>query len=167
MSGTRANRDTVGIFSTNFTQILRNARLLDLRVFKPVILAQHPLERGATTTDHRILPPVKVTLSAIVQSADRKNTYRELNQLYLNGDTVSIQSNATVFTSMALSEMPHEESADMLNALTIGISFEQINFASSVFTIVPLNPQDSSIVPRGQIQSRPGPPANIVFGIAS
>src|ERR1700728_1764358 len=119
MTQSRMAKDAVGIYGKNFNQVLIRARIVKAVVEEPAKLMEHPLENGAVIVDHRIILPIKIELSTIMQAADYRNTYRELKQLFLNGTPLSIQTRSGTYTNQIVAEMPHEEDPAMYDALAV------------------------------------------------
>jgi hypothetical protein len=158
--------DTVGVFTSDFNQVFRAARIVDADVDEPAMLMEHPLETGATVTDHRIIKQVKIELSIVLQSRDYKNVYEEIKRIFLAGDLLSVQTRATVYTNQVIAELPHREDPQVYDALTVGLKFKQILFANAKFNVTPKSPSDSDTVTRGQVQPQIGRNSTAANGVA-
>lgn len=157
--------DEVGVFTQNFTQVFPRARIIRASIEEPSKTMEHPLETGAVITDHRIIQPIRIELSTILQASDYKSTYRQIKQLFLNGTLLLVQTKSSVYRNQLIAEMPHEEDPSMFDALAVAIKLKEAQFVSAQFGIVPQNPKDSASVDRGQVQPKPGGQGSILSGL--
>jgi hypothetical protein len=80
--------DLVGIFTQDFNQVFIRARPIKASVKEGAKSMEHPLETGATTTDHRIILPVEIELSMIMQAVDYRDTYEDIKQAFFKRHVV-------------------------------------------------------------------------------
>jgi hypothetical protein len=145
-----STQDFVGVFDANFNQVFTKARIL-----KPVVKPsakgmEHPLESGKTVTDHVIIEPLQLDLTMIITGFDLSNTYEEIFNYFHNFTLFTVQTKTTNYSNLYILEMPHEESPDQFDAVSIVLSFKQALIATSgTSTIVPKNPIDSDTINRG------------------
>jgi hypothetical protein len=148
--------DVTGVFTKNFTQIFSAARPMKASVRPSSKLMEHPIETGATTTDHRILLPIEIELSMILNSADYRNVYQQIAQVYNSAELLIVQTKASVFKNQIIAEMPHEEDPEMFDAIIVALKLKEVQFANTqVSTISPKNAANSSNVNRGNQQPNP------------
>jgi hypothetical protein len=145
--------DVIGVYDQNFNQVFKNARPMKA-VIKPAYQNMtQPLETGAVTTDHRIILPVEIELSVVIQGTDYKNTYQIIKNYAQNGTLLIVQTKTDIYRNQIFIERFHEESADMLNTVAMAIKMIEVLIVSTQITTVPKNPTDSSTVNRGNVQS--------------
>lgn len=164
MTTARSTTDAVAVYTQGYTQVFPRARILKATIDEPSKTMEHPLETGAIITDHRIILPIRIELVMILQSADYLNAYRQMKQLFLNATLLSVQTKATVYTNQLIAELPHEEDPDKFDALSVLLKFKQVLFATSIFSISPQNPQNSSTTNRGQQQTSFAGPSSQLNG---
>jgi hypothetical protein len=149
--------DVVGVFDQNYNQVFRNARPLKAVVKETSKSMEHPLESGATIVDHRVILPVEIELSLIVQSdpEDVQDIYRIIRQHWLNADLLNVHTLAGVYENQYITDLPHEESPDQYGTIVIGLKLKQLQFAVTQvmpITITPSAPSNSTSINRGNIQ---------------
>jgi hypothetical protein len=129
--------DIVGIFDANFNQLFTEARPLKAAIKEEAKLMTHPVETGASVTDHRIIQPVEIDLSLIVQSADYKSIYNRIKATYLNGDSLNIQTKTGVYKNMVIASIPHDEDPEMFDALTIAMKLTEVLYVTAQYAVLP------------------------------
>ena len=144
--------DYVAVFTQDFQQIFMEARAIKAVVKEQAKLMEHPVESGAIITDHRIILPVEIDLSLILQSPDYQNVYKAIRQYYLNGTLLVVQTRSGIYENQLISGMPHEEDPTQYDALAIALSLKQVQFVTAQFGVVPKNPKNSTTVNRGTQQ---------------
>lgn len=123
--------DTVGVFTQDFKQVFPLARPIKAVVKEEAKLMEHPLETGATTTDHRIIRPVEIEISLIIDSQAYLGIYEQIKQLYRNATLLVVQTKSGVYANQLIAALPHEENPDTFDVLTMAISFKEVQFAST------------------------------------
>jgi Dit-like tail protein len=150
-----AATDTVAVFDQSFSQVFPRARALKVVVKEDAKLMEHPVERGATTADHRIILPIEIELSFILQSPDYLDTYRAIKQYFLNATLLIVQTRSGTYQNQLISSMPHEEDPEQFDALAMAISLKQVQFVTPQFNVKPRKPSNSTVVDRGNLQPKP------------
>lgn len=143
--------DYVAVFTQDFTQVFPRARILKATVKEQAKVMEHPVETGAIITDHRIILPVEIELSLILQSADYADTYKTIRQYYLNATLLVVQTRSGIYDNQLIASMPHEEDPTQYDALTIALSLKQVLFVKATYGKAK-NPKNSSTVNRGTQQ---------------
>lgn len=153
----QTNTDVVGVFDQNFNQVFKDARPIKV-VVKPLSKAmQQPLENGATVIDHRIILPLEIELSLVVQADNVQDVYRSIFQYWTNATILNIHTRSGVYQNQFITEMPHEESPDQIDTLIIAVKFAQAKFANTQVSNIPIQPSkpaNSSTVDRGNLQPK-------------
>lgn len=155
--GTSTNaQDVVAVLDADLDQVFVNARALKLSINRSSKAMEHPIETGATITDHRIVLPVTAELAVVLSTADYKSVYQEIADLFRGGDVLTVQTRVESFPNMIIEKMPHEESGDMADGITVMISLKEAQFVTAQFATLPAvkvaRPKDSDTVQRGQQQ---------------
>lgn len=142
--------DSVAVFDQSFQQVFPQARSIKAVIKEESKVMEHPIETGGIITDHRIILPVTIELSLIVQSKSGiKEVYQAIKQYYLNATLLVVQTKSSVYENQMISSMPHEENPDQYDALAIALTLKQVQFATTRYSVVPKNPKNSSTVDRG------------------
>ena len=144
--------DTVAVFDQDFRQVFPSARALKAVVKENAKLMEQPVESGAVITDHRIILPIEIELSFVLQAQDYLDTYRAIKQYFLNGTLLVVQTRSGVYQNQLIASMPHEEDPAQYDTLVMAVSFKQVQFVTPQFTVRPQRPSNVSTVKRGEIQ---------------
>lgn len=146
--------DVVGVFDANFNQLFPNARAMKGRVKEGAKVMDHPVESGSTITDHRIIMPVEIDLDVMLSGADYRDTYARVREVFLGNDTVTVQTRTGSYANMLVAEMPHDEFADVADAIPMLIRLREVIFVTAQFQALPpakvAKKSDASTVKRGQ-----------------
>jgi hypothetical protein len=145
--------DQVQVLDQNFNQVFPLARAIKAVVKEEAKVMEHPLETGATITDHRIILPVEIELSFILPPSSYQDTYRQIRQFYLSATLLIVQTKSGVYYNQLISSMPHEENPDQYDALALALTLKQAQFATTKVDYSPKNVNQSSEVNRGAQQA--------------
>ena len=151
-----SSKDLVGVFNQSFTQVFEKARPLKATIKEEAKVFEHPIETGATITDFRIIQPIEIEISLMLNSEDYKSVYQQIRQLFLNGELLVVQTKAGVYDNQLIQAMPHEEDPAQYDAITLGLKLKQAQFVTPQFATLPRrqvrNKSNSSTVARGEQQ---------------
>lgn len=147
--------DYVAIFDADFQQLFSHARPVKVRVTEDAKVMTHPVENGSIITDHRVVLPITIEISLILQAADYKDTYKAIRQYYLSGKLLIVQTRAGTYKNQIIESMPHEEDPAQYDAITIALTLKQVQFVTAKYGVLPKNPTNSSTVDRGVQQPQP------------
>ena len=154
------SQDVIAVLGADLKQVFERAQTLKLTVLPSSKLMEHPLENGATIVDHRVILPVEAELSLMLVSADYPTVYKEVEDLFLRGVLLTVQTRVTSLSNMIIGKMPHDESADVYDGVTLALSLKEAQFVQPQFsTFKVARPKDASTVKRGQQQPTETPPA--------
>lgn len=144
----------VGVYTPKFVQVFPNARPLKVVVKLISKLMEHPVENGATITDHRVIQPIEIEMSVMLNSADYQEVYKDIRQYYLNATLLTVQTRSAVYSNMLIQQLPHEEDPEQFSAIPVAITFKQVLFAMTKFGVVPKKKVNTSTVNRGTQQAQ-------------
>lgn len=150
--------DSVAVFTQDYQQVFRSARILKATVKEEAKIMEHPVESGIVITDHRIILPVQVELSLILNSRDYQDVYETIRQLYLNGTLLVVQTKSGVYDNQLIESLPHEEDPAQYDVLTIALSLKQVIFVTAQYGVVPKSPNNSTTQKRGTQQGTEAAP---------
>ena len=152
--------DVVAVLKADFSQVFQNARAIKATVGRGSKAMEHPLETGATVTDHRIILPVTVDLSLLLTTENYRAVYQQVRDLFKRGELLTVQTRVDSFPSMLIEKMPHEETADILDGVALALSLKEAQFVQPQFSALKVRqPKDSNTVRRGQQQPTETPAA--------
>ena len=151
--------DVVGIYyNYTFYQLFQTARPVKANISRQRKVMDHPIEQGALVQDFAITLPVEIELALILNGDEYQAVYQEIKGYFLAGIPVSIQTKADVFPNMLLQGMPHEESADMFDAIPLALKLRQIQLVTVQYQALTqtqvTTPADQSTVSRGAQQPK-------------
>lgn len=155
-------QDVVAVLNKDLAQVFEKARAIKVAIGRASKAMDHPLETGATVTDHRILLPITAELSLILSSDDYRAVYQQIRELYTRGELLTVQTRVDSFPSMLIEKMPHEETGEMIDGVAVALSLKEAAFVTPQFSklkVAPNRSKDSKTVARGQQQPTEAPPA--------
>ncbi len=151
--------DEVGLFDDSFAQCFVDARPIKATVKESSKTMEHPLESGATTTDHRILLPVEIELPMMLPSTACRNTYAQIREAYRNGQAFSVQTKAGRYSNMFITDMPHEEAPDIFDSIKLSLRLKEILLVKAQYEKLTSqkvkNKSHASTVQRGEQSGKP------------
>lgn len=146
--------DTVAVYDQNFRQVFPRARALKAVVKEDAKVMEHPVETGAIITDHRIILPIEIELSFILQSEDYLDTYRAIKQYFLNATLLVVQTRSGTYQNQLIASMPHEEDPEQFDTLMMAVNLKQVQFVTPQFNVRPRRPSNSTTSDRGNLQPK-------------
>ncbi len=154
-------QDVVAVLAADFSQVFPRARALKISINRSSKAMEHPIETGATITDHRVILPVTAELSVILSSADYKAVYQQIGDLFRRAEVLTVQTRVESFPNMIIEKMPHDESSDIADGVAVSISLKEAKFVTAQFATLPpqkvARPKDADTVQRGQQQPTTSP----------
>lgn len=149
-----AKDDYYVALSDNFSQVFPEARIISIDIKEDVSVMSHPLEDGTTLSDHAIIQPVNVNINMILPPDVYDNVYNTIKIFFTNHTKLAVFSKVGVYNNLIINSMPHQESADLFNAVPLTLSLKEALFvyvASTKLTTNDVqNPIDSDVVRRGK-----------------
>lgn len=148
--------DVVGVYDQDFNQVISGARPVKAYVNREAKEFEHPLETGAVVTDFRIILQNRIEYYVILDRDDYANIYDQIEQLFVSGTLINVQTRTSVYSNMTVSAMPHEENSEIADTVQLLIKFKQTQYASTIVnTISPANASDGNTANRGNQQGSP------------
>jgi hypothetical protein len=154
--------DVVALYTQKFVQLFPSAKIMHANIRQRSQVMEHPLETGSIIIDHSIILPTEIDLSIILESADYKNVYAQINQYFQARTLVLVQTRAGVYENQIIMEIPHEENSEMINAIIMGIKLKEVQIEGGTTGNFVQNPANSNTVSRGQQNSSSIPSSNSV-----
>lgn len=147
--------DVVCVLDASLTQVFEAARAVKATVTRDSKSMEHPLETGATVTDHRVILPTEIELSLVLSSADYKGVYRQIANLFTKGDLLTVQTRADTYRNMVIQKIPHEENPDVFDALNLAMTLKEVLYVDAQFSDLKVSrPRDSKTKHRGEQQPK-------------
>ena len=145
--------DQVQILDQNYNLVFPDAIPMKAVVKEHARAMEHPLETGSIITDHRIILPVEIEIPLIITAQNYQATYQIIKQLFLSSTLLMVQTRTSVYPNLMIKDMPHEETPDMFNAVTLALTFKEVLFAVPVSNFAPADPTKADAVVQGQQQA--------------
>lgn len=114
-------------------QVFAEARPMQAVVYEVADLMEHPLEDGATIADHKVQRPVEIDLPLIISGGDFAEVFEEIRTIYREGVLLTVQTRAASYPSMVLVQIPHDETPDQFDSVTIGVRFREAKFVKALY----------------------------------
>lgn len=153
-------QDVVAVLASDFSQVFEDARAIKATIMRTSKAMEHPLETGASIVDHRIVLPTTIELALILSSENYRAVYQQVADLFKRGELLTVQTRVESFTSMLIEKMPHDETPEMFDGVTLALSLKEAQFVQPQFSPLKVRqPKDSNTVKRGQQQPTDAPPA--------
>lgn len=137
--------DIVGVFdSESLAQVFVNARPLKGLIREESRTMEHPVEKGSIIADHRIIVPVEIYFPMMVNAAFYGSVYNEMKGIFNNATLLSVQTRVGVYRNMFIAGMPHEETPDQYDAITIALHLKEVLYSDSTTIYAPEPPTDAN-----------------------
>jgi hypothetical protein len=160
--GSVSRPDEIAVFDKDFNQLFQDAVIHSIEVREDVKMMTHPVETGATVTDHRIIEPIEISIDIVPKQGTYRDVYNQLKAARDSGDPVRVQTRTHSYENMHIASMPHEETADMWGTVKITVQFKEVFFVEPQYIDLPprkvANPGDASTVRRGNVQPQAATP---------
>jgi len=147
--------ELVQIIDSSNTPVLASVRPVRVSVLRPSKSFEHPVEDGDTVVDGKVILPVEINYPAIFEAKNYRDTYRQVDRYFNNSEFFTIQTKAAVFRNMYITQIPHEESPEMFNTVSMALTFKEARLATSQLVELPQaavrDKSDSSTVERGEV----------------
>lgn len=147
-------RDVVGVYDSSFRQLFPNARTIRALVGEKAKAMEHPLESGATMTDHIVFLPTEIELSFILDPEGFQDTYQQIKAAWQSATLVSVQTKTDTYPDMLILEPPHDEVPEMFDTVAIAVKLRQAILVAAQYAQLPKSQvkkkSNSSTVKTGQ-----------------
>lgn len=134
--GTQA-QDVVGVFDDDFKQLFVMARPMRALIRDQSKLMVHPIETGGVIADHRVFEPIGIILEMILDPEEYKDTYQQIKSAYQSNSKLTVQCRVDSYSDMVILAMPHDESAEILDTVAVGLKLEQAIFVDPQYQQLP------------------------------
>ena len=132
-------RDVMGFWDKDYRQVFERSRPMNCRVMESSKNFEHPIETGAVIIDHRIIMPVQIEVSLVMDGAFYYDQYLKIKKAFLNADLFYVHTRTGIYDNMMIVDMPHEENPAQFDTISVGIKLTEVQFVEAQF--LPLPPQ--------------------------
>lgn len=133
------------------TQVFPFARPMRAVVREMSKTMVHPAENGIIIGDHRIILQTEIDIPFVI-TAQNYDQYSQIKNLYVAGTLLSVQTRTGVYGNMLIEDLPHEETPDMFDAITIELHMKEVLFFPAPSTFQPADAANDDTVQSGQQQ---------------
>lgn len=131
-------------------------------------ITQHPVQQGATITDHAYLKPATVSIKIMFNAADAPlaETYAKLRQLQASREPFDVVTGKRAYKNMLFKSLGQTNDAQTENVLSISAELQEIFIVQAETTTVPprkqqANPGKTGATENaGQKSAQPAPERN-------
>lgn len=149
----------VEVYNERFDTPFEGAFYMDASVVNSSKVMTHPVANGTVIADHRIIEPVKISLSVVLDRDNYTNVHGRLMASFAKGETFTISTRTKVYPSMIMSKIPEEQTPRMSDTVSMKIEFTEVMVAVARINTLPLadvsSASDASTVNRGQVTPKP------------
>lgn len=166
-------QDDVGVFDSSFNQLFPGARPIRAIIKETSDIMKHPIETGATISDHVVIQPTEIELSLILDPETFQDTYQSAKAAWKALELLSVQTKADTYTNMLIYDMPHDETPDMFDTIPLAIKLREADLVDAQYAQLPKSKvrktSNSSTVKTGQKTAAPTQPQSsaaydLIFG---
>lgn len=129
--------DVVGIYDSGFNQLVPDARPVKAIITRSAKVMEHPVENGATITDHRVIEPVEIELALLLNDEDYRSTYRNIFAIFERADLITVQTRVDTYPNMLIAAMPHDEVPEMQTAVPLVLKLREVLLVKAQFQALP------------------------------
>jgi hypothetical protein len=151
--------DVVGVFDAGFNQLFADGRPIKANVKEASKIADHPVEDGTTISDHQVMMPVEIELTLILGSkGEYRDTYNEIRALFRATELLTVQTRTGTYANMVIEAMPHDETADVFDAIPLVVKLREVQLVTAQFQALPpkavAKKRDASTLKRGEQKTK-------------
>jgi len=118
--------DVVAILGPGFVPLWSALRPLEAAVFESADLMEHPVENGTVIADHLVHHPREILMPMVcIGEREYRSTYASLKAAFMAGIKLTITTRTSSYSDMILTDMPHEETPDRFNAISMALRFRE------------------------------------------
>lgn len=154
--------DVVGLFDDDFQQLVTGGRPIKAIVREESRLLDHPLEDGATITDHAVSLPTEIELSLML--TDIAGNYAQLQGMYRRRELLTVQTRTGSYARMLIQAMPHDEDPGVIDSVPMAVRLRQVTLVEAQFQALPPRrverARDASTSRRGEQTTTTVPPGS-------
>ena len=153
------------------TQLFTSAEAMKANVGPLSKIMDHPLEDGSPVSDYKIILPITIDLSVLVNAASYDGTYQAMVQAFQDSTFLTVRTNADTYENMVIEGMPHDETPEMFGFLQIGLRLREIQLVTVQYQALAqtdvANTNDQSTVNTGEQQPQPASNNSAAYDLAS
>lgn len=151
-------KDVVAVLDKDGYQVFSRARPMKANISETAKVMEHPVESGATITDHKIIEPVQITLMVMLDPMSYRSTYAQIKAYFLGGELFTVLTKSGAYANMLITSIPHDEEPDLADTITMSISLKEVIIVEAQYGKLPPkaveSATDADTAKRGEVTSK-------------
>lgn len=128
--------DVVRITDEFGSQMFTQCRAMRAAINRSSDLCEHPLETGNTISDFKIIKPNIGQLTMFIPADAFGSVYKDIEQAYVNSTSLIVQTRASSFADMVITDMPSDEAPELGDTVAVTLTLKEVRwFTASVETM--------------------------------
>lgn len=136
----------------------RSTVIMSCNIDRPSRLCKHPVESGVTVSDHKIIDPVKCTITIAMPAYYQDIVIKELAEYYKKSTPLSVHDVSGIYNNMVVTNYPNTTDKKTADRLVFNVELEQIIVVDSQYVTLSkeqvANAKNASTVKRGMKQAK-------------
>lgn len=129
--------DVVRITNESGAQLFTQCRAMRAAVNRSSDLCEHPLETGNKVSDFKIIKPNVAQLTMFIPADAYGTVYKDIEQAYLDSTSLIVQTRASSFSDMVITDMPHDEAPDLGDIVAVTLTLKEVKWFTSTIETMP------------------------------
>jgi hypothetical protein len=150
--------DVVGIWNQSYEQFVPNARVMKCSINEPTKNMEHPVETGSVITDHRVVLPIEISLTIIMDPEFYVDQYRRIKHALKTAEIFYLHTRVGIFKNQMIVGIPHEEDPSMYDTISMNLTMKEVQLVEATFQPLPARKVEqktnASTVNKGQINTK-------------
>lgn len=154
----KAQQDLVAIIDgTSLQPLFAEASPMSVTVREISQVMTSAIEDGSLVADHKVDLPTEIDLPLLL-TTNTRNLYNSLRRAWKDGTILSMQTRVATFSNMLIYEIPHDEKAEMGQAVLMTIKMREVVTVKAEYGQLPArkvaNKNQASTVKKGTQQTK-------------
>ncbi len=136
----------------------RSTVIMSCNIDRPSRLCKHPVESGVTVSDHKIIDPVKCTITIAMPAYYQDIVIKELAEYHQKSTPLSVHDVSGIYNNMVVTNYPNTTDKKTADRLVFNVELEQIIVVDSQYVTLSkeqvANAKNASTVKRGMKQAQ-------------
>jgi len=118
-------------------QLFSQCRAMRAAVNRSSDLCEHPLETGNKIADFKVIKPNIAQLTMFIPGDAYGSVYKDIEQAYINSTSLIVQTKASSFANMVITDMPHDEAPDLGDTIAVTLTIKEVVWFTSTVETLP------------------------------
>lgn len=141
------------IYDSEGNALVNDLVIMKIRPTSSSEFSKYILEDGTAITDNQINRQTKIEVELVACKDNYNETYQKVDADRISGKPYIIQTKVKTYTSMYITEITFDESADVLGAVKFTVNFVEQIFATATYSeLEPIEQKDEPTQSNGTKQ---------------